>query len=404
MTIQLKNKPEHLIQTYNFKYVINHVDITQAEAEFVEKYGHLLDNNNLITRTLVDYEAKTITIEGASTKPFSPSKKVVNNRGFIFDLPTANGLNDFIRVFEPLGITSDDFTLYNQEHKLVTTSNKLTKDIINNVKEIIRLDNREEEFTLIKEYDKRPTVQNILDFQLEFLLENKLHEDDITSMFIETLENYNVIIIKGKQNSKYKTYSDDVEAIINSCIIVDRFESLLESALKEGNDNVIQRVISYQHPIVDSNSLELLESSVNITQVLEDITNKDGDIEPKLEVIESSIKDNLLTELNIADFATETLPEPEPKYPIIETGDKIYDKELSTLFEMHEVILNKSKVNEEDISEFITDIPDNVDELIAETKAHHELEIRKNRSYYPPKDLVFTEDEIQKLKDFLKSL
>jgi hypothetical protein len=404
MTIQLKNKPEHLIQTYNFKYVINHVDITQAEAEFVEKYGHLLDNNNLITRTLVDYEAKTITIEGASTKPFSPSKKVVNNRGFIFDLPTANGLNDFIRVFEPLGITSDDFTLYNQEHKLVTTSNKLTKDIINNVKEIIRLDNREEEFTLIKEYDKRPTVQNILDFQLEFLLENKLHEDDITSMFIETLENYNVIIIKGKQNSKYKTYSDDVEAIINSCIIVDRFESLLESALKEGNDNVIQRVISYQHPIVDSNSLELLESSVNITQVLEDITNKDGDIEPKLEVIESSIKDNLLTELNIADFATETLPEPEPKYPIIETGDKIYDKELSTLFEMHEVILNKSKVNEEDISEFITDIPDNVDELIAETKAYHELEIRKNRSYYPPKDLVFTEDEIQKLKDFLKSL
>jgi hypothetical protein len=404
MTIQLKNKPEHLIQTYNFKYVINHVDITQAEAEFVEKYGHLLNNNNLITRTLVDYEAKTITIEGASTKPFSPSKKVVNNRGFIFDLPTANGLNDFIRVFEPLGITSDDFTLYNQEHKLVTTSNKLTKDIINNVKEIIRLDNREEEFTLIKEYDKRPTVQNILDFQLEFLLENKLHEDDITSMFIETLENYNVIIIKGKQNSKYKTYSDDVEAIINSCIIVDRFESLLESALKEGNDNVIQRVISYQHPIVDSNSLELLESSVNITQVLEDITNKDGDIEPKLEVIESSIKDNLLTELNIADFATETLPEPEPKYPIIETGDKIYDKELSTLFEMHEVILNKSKVNEEDISEFITDIPDNVDELIAETKAYHELEIRKNRSYYPPKDLVFTEDEIQKLKDFLKSL
>jgi len=404
MTVQIKNKPEHLTQTYNFKHVINHVDIIQAEAEFVEKYSHLLDNNNLITRTLVDYETKTITIEGASTKPFSPSKKVVNNRGFIFDLPTAKGLNDFIRVFEPLGITSDDFTLYNQEHKLVTTSNKLTKDIINNLKEVIRLDNREEEFTLIKEYDKRPTVQNILDFQLEFLLENKLHEDDITSMFIETLENYNVIIIKGKQNSKYKTYSDDVEAIINSCIIVDRFESLLESALKEGNDNVIQRVISYQHPIVDSNSLELLESSVNITQVLEDITNKDGDIEPKLEVIESSIKDNLLTELNIADFATETLPEPKPKYPVVETGDKIYDKELSTSFEMHEVILNKSKVNEEDIAEFITDIPDNVDELIAETKAYHELQIRKNKSYYPPKDLVFTEDEIQKLKDFLKSL
>jgi hypothetical protein len=403
MTIQLKNKPEHLIQTYNFKHVINHVDITQAEAEFIEKYGHLLNDNNLITRTLVDYKAKTITIEGASTKPFSPSKKVVNNRGFIFDLPTAKGLNDFIRVFEPLGITSDDFTLYNQEHKLVTTSNKLTKDIINNLKEVIRLDNREEEFTLIKEYDKRPTVQNILDFQLEFLLENKLHEDDITSMFIETLENYNVIIIKGKQNSKYKTYSDDVEAIINSCIIVDRFESLLESALKEGNDNVIQRVISYQHPIVDSNSLELLESSVNITQVLEDITNKDGDIEPKSEVIESSTKDNLSTNFSIADFATETLP--EPQYPVVETGDKIYDGKVQTSFELQEVTFGQP--DKLSLSDLARKSKDSFYIKLTSSKTNNEklidvLELTEDDYYYTKDQTAITITSNHVTVDFIK--
>lgn len=410
MTIQLKNKPEHLTQTYNFKHVINHVDITQAEAEFVEKYGHLLNNNNLITRTLVDYEAKTITIEAYSTSLFHPRK---DNKGFIFDLNVAphTSYKDLLKVFEPLGLELHEYVMYPSNH-FVTTSNKLTKEIIESAKEVIELENRQEIFTKTYHFDedKRPSIQDLLNSQLNFITTNKLHEDDITCVVIDTNEDssyeyFNTITITGRQSAKHKTYTDDIAAIIKSCIIVDRFDSCRHSAINTGGyDNLIERIISYQYPVVNDDTLELLESSVNITQVLEDITNKDGDIEPKSEVIESSIKDNLLTELNIADFATETLPEPEPKYPVVETGDKIYDKELSTSFEMHEVILNKSKVNEEDIAEFITDIPDNVDELIAETKAYHELQIRKNNSYYPPKDLVFTEDEIQKLKDFLKSL
>lgn len=410
MTIQLKNKPEHLTQTYNFKHVINHVDITQAEAEFVEKYGHLLNNNNLITRTLVDYEAKTITIEAYSTSLFHPRK---DNKGFIFDLNVAphTSYKDLLKVFEPLGLELHEYVMYPSNH-FVTTSNKLSKEIIESAKEVIELENRQEIFTKTYHFDedKRPSIQDLLNSQLNFITTNKLHEDDITCVVIDTNEDssyeyFNTITITGRQSAKHKTYTDDIAAIIKSCIIVDRFDSCRHSAINTGGyDNLIERIISYQYPVVNDDTLELLESSVNITQVLEDITNKDGDIEPKSEVIESSIKDNLLTELNIADFATETLPEPEPKYPVVETGDKIYDKELSTSFEMHEVILNKSKVNEEDIAEFITDIPDNVDELIAETKAYHELQIRKNNSYYPPKDLVFTEDEIQKLKDFLKSL
>lgn len=410
MTIQLKNKPKHLTQTYNFKHVINHVDITQAEAEFVEKYGHLLNNNNLITRTLVDYEAKTITIEAYSTSLFHPRK---DNKGFIFDLNVAphTSYKDLLKVFEPLGLELHEYVMYPSNH-FVTTSNKLSKEIIESAKEVIELENRQEIFTKTYHFDedKRPSIQDLLNSQLNFITTNKLHEDDITCVVIDTNEDssyeyFNTITITGRQSAKHKTYTDDIAAIIKSCIIVDRFDSCRHSAINTGGyDNLIERIISYQYPVVNDDTLELLESSVNITQVLEDITNKDGDIEPKSEVIESSIKDNLLTELNIADFATETLPEPEPKYPVVETGDKIYDKELSTSFEMHEVILNKSKVNEEDIAEFITDIPDNVDELIAETKAYHELQIRKNNSYYPPKDLVFTEDEIQKLKDFLKSL
>lgn len=410
MTIQLKNKPKHLTQTYNFKHVINHVDITQAEAEFIEKYGHLLDNNNLITRTLVDYEAKTITIEAYSTSLFHPRK---DNKGFIFDLNVAphTSYKDLLKVFEPLGLELHEYVMYPSNH-FVTTSNKLSKEIIESAKEVIELENRQEIFTKTYHFDedKRPSIQDLLNSQLNFITTNKLHEDDITCVVIDTNEDssyeyFNTITITGRQSAKHKTYTDDIAAIIKSCIIVDRFDSCRHSAINTGGyDNLIERIISYQYPVVNDDTLELLESSVNITQVLEDITNKDGDIEPKSEVIESSIKDNLLTELNIADFATETLPEPEPKYPVVETGDKIYDKELSTSFEMHEVILNKSKVNEEDIAEFITDIPDNVDELIAETKAYHELQIRKNNSYYPPKDLVFTEDEIQKLKDFLKSL
>jgi hypothetical protein len=398
MTVQIKNKPEHLTQTYNFKHVINHVDITQAEAEFVEKYGHLLDNNNLITRTLIDYETKTITIEAYSTSLFHPRK---DNKGFIFDLNVAPHTNykDLLKVFEPLGLELHEYVTYPSNH-FVITSNKLTKEIIESAKEVIELENRTNTFTKTYHFDKRPTIQNLLDSQLKFLIDNKLHEDDITYVGINTDEKYlynyvNTITITGRQSAKHKTYTDDIAAIIKSCIIVDRFDSCRHSAINTGGyDKLIERIISYQYPVVNDDTLELLESSVNITQVLEDISNKDGDIEST-----SSINEE-----DIADFATETLPEPEPKYPIVETGDKIYDKELSTSFEMHEVILNKSKVNEEDIAEFITDIPNNVDELIAETKAYHELQIRKDKSYYPHKDLVFTEDEIQKLKDFLKSL
>lgn len=342
-TTTLKNKPEHLTQTYNFKHVIKHVDIVQAEAEFVEKYGPLLDSNNLITRTLVDYKNKTITIEAYSTSLFHPVKE--HNRGFIFDLPTARGLNDFIKVFEPLGLTDDDFTLYPSSKKLVTTSNKLTKQIIDDAKQVIELENRSETFVETYKFDKRPNVSNLLHAQLKFITDNKLHEDDIIFVSINSDDedfevNTNTITITGKQSAKHKTYSDDVAAIINSCVIVDRFESLLQSALEQGSDNVIQRVISYQHPVVDDDNLELLEGSVNITKTLEDITNKDGDIEQDEQVIET-VKGN---------FPTETLPEPKPRYPTVETGDKVYDGKVQTSFEMSEIVFGQpDKVNHESI-------------------------------------------------------
>ena len=350
MTVQLKNKPEPLTQTYNFKHVINHVDIVQAEAEFVEKYGHLLDSNNLITKTLVDYETKNITIEAYSTSLFHPRK---DNKGFIFDLNVAphTSYKDLLKVFEPLGLELHEYVMYPSNH-FVTTSNKLTKKIIESAKEVIELENRTNTFTKTYHFDKRPTIQNLLDSQLKFITDNKLHEDDIIFISIDTDEvnfYFNSITIAGRQSAKHKTYTDDVAAIIKSCIIVDRFDSCRHSAINTGGyDNLIERIINYQYPVVNDDSLELLESSVNITQVLEDITNKEGHL--------NSTSSNVL------------------------------------------------EVNEEDIAEFITDIPDNVDELIAETKAYHELQIRKNKSYYPPKDLVFTEDEIQRLKDFLKSL
>jgi hypothetical protein len=341
MTVQIKNKPEHLTQTYNFKHVINHVDIIQAEAEFVEKYGHLLDFNNLITRTLIDYETKTITIEAYSTSLFHPRK---DNKGFIFDLKAAPNLpkqvniNELVKVFEPIGITGDDFKLYSNNNYLVITSNKLTKEIIQNAKKVIELESRTETFVKTYKFDKRPTVSDLLQSQLKFITDNKLHENDIISLFINTDEEdfyFNSITISGKQSVKHKTYNDDVAAIINSCIIVDRFDSCLESALKEGIDNVIQRVISYQHPIVDSNSLELLESSVDVNsslklvdEVVEFIRDTSSDIN---ELLTNE------TDFSIADFATETLPEPKPQYPVVETGDKIYDGKVQTSFELQEV-------------------------------------------------------------------
>lgn len=480
MTVQIKNKPEHLTQTYNFKHVINHVDIIQAEAEFVEKYSHLLDNNNLITRTLVDYETKTITIEAYSTSLFHPRK---DNKGFIFDLKTAPNVNikELVKVFEPLGIVEDDLKLYPNSNYLIITSNKLTKDIIQNAKKVIELENRTETFKKTYKFDKRPSVQDLLQSQLKFITDNKLHEDDIIFVVINTDDedfvNNNTITITGKQNSKYKTYSNNVAAIINSCIIVDRFDSCLESALKEGSDNVIQRVIKYQHPIVDN--LELLESSVDvnsslklvdevvefirdtssdinelltsetantfnvkqfanigsfdmvsdlpikevftplitnvdlgsfkpqvdITQVLEDITNKDGDIESKSEVIESSIKDNLSTNFSIADFATETLPEPEPQYPVVETGDKIYEGKVQTSFELQEVTFGQP--DKLSLSDLARKSKDSFYIKLTSSKTNNEklidvLELTEDDYYYTKDQTAITITSNHVTVDFIK--
>jgi hypothetical protein len=355
ITPQLKNKPEYVTQTYNFKHVINHVDIVQAEAEFVEKYSHLLDDNQLINRTLVDYETKTITIEAYSTSLFYPIKE--HNKGFIFNISSIKDINDFFKVFESLGITSDDFTLYSKENKLVTISNKLTKQIINDAKAVIELESRGETFVETYRFDKRPNVSNLLHAQLKFITDNKLHEDDITFVSINSDDedfatNVNTITITGKQSAKHKTYSDDVAAIINSCVIVDRFESLLESALKEGSDDVIQRVISYQHPIVNDETLELLEAPipVNISQVLNDNS--------------------------------------------IETQS------------IHEEITPPTKLDiKDEVAEFITDIPNNLEDMLAETEAYENLQkikdgISKND---PLVALSLTEDEIKRLKAFLSN-
>lgn len=374
------NKPEYVTQTYNFKHVINHVDIVQAEAEFVEKYGHLLDDNQLINRTLVDYKTKTITIEASTIKHFHPPKKA--NKGFIFDLGDNPNTNFYrlVDLFKPLGIYTDDFNFYSKESKVVVTSNKLTKKIIDDAKKVIELENRTNTFTKTYYFDKRPTVENLLNSQLNFLTENKLHEDDITFVGIDTNEESpfsykNTITITGKQSAKHKTYSDDVAAVISSCVIVDRFESLLESALKDGSDNVIQRVISYQHPVVTDDNLELLEGPVDINSSLQDVVESIP-VEPSfphetyLAVLEARLSNSIFSEVegqdlpqestivegnfptnfSIADFATETLPEPEPQYPVIETGDKIYDGKVQTSFELQEVTLGQpDKVNHETI-------------------------------------------------------
>lgn len=377
-TTQLtNNKSEYVTQTYNFKKVINHVDIVQAEAEFVEKYGHLLDPNNLILRTVVDYKAKTITIEAYSTSLFHPVKE--HNRGFIFDISSIKAINNFFKVFEPLGITNDDFTLYSKDNKLVTTSNKLTKEIIENAKEVIELENRCETFVETYKFDKRPNVSNLLHAQLKFITDNKLHEDDITFVSInsdnEDFEvNVNTITITGRQSTKHKTYDKNVAAIINSCIIVDRFESLLESALKDGSDNVIQRVISYQHPVVSDTSLELLEGPVDINSSLQDVIESipvepsfpaesyQAMLEARLSnyafsVVqgeelsqEAIVKGNFPTNFSIADFATETLPEPAPQYPTVEIGDKVYDGKVQTSFELQEITFGQpDKINHETV-------------------------------------------------------
>ena len=355
-TTTLKNKPEYITQTYNFKHVINHVDILQAEAEFVEKYGHLLDDNNLITRTLVDYETKTITIEAYSTSLFHPVKE--HNKGFIFDLPKDISVyNRFIQVLKPLGIGPEDFTVYSKDNKLVTTSNKLTKQIIKDAKQIIELENRSETFVETYKFDKRPNVSNLLHAQLKFITDNKLHEDDITFVSINSDDedfevNVNTITITGKQSAKHKTYDKNVAVIINSCVIVDRFESLLQSALEQGSDNVIQRVIKYQHPVVNDDTLELLEAPipVDIPQVLHDIS-----------------------------VQTEST---------------------------HEEITPPTKLDiKDEVAEFITDIPNNLEDMLAESEAYENLEkikdgISKND---PLVALSLTEDEIQRLKAFLSN-
>jgi hypothetical protein len=355
-TKETTNKSEYITDEFKFKHVIKHVDIIQAEAEFVEKYGHLLDDNNLITRTLVDYKNKIITIEASIIRHFHPPKKA--NKGFIFDLKVAPYLEitTFIKEFNSIGLSVDDFEVYDHRY-IVTTSNKLTEQIIKDAKEIIALESRQNSFLKTYHFDegKRPTIQDVLNCQLNFITLNKLHEDDITYVGINTNEEdsyemFNTITISGKQSTKHKTYSDDVAAVINSCVVVDRFESLLKSALKDGPDNLIQRVISYQHPVVNDNSLELLEGPVDVSKTLQDN-----------EIITQSI---------------------------------------------HEEITPSTKLNiEDEVAEFITDIPNNPVDILAETEAYENLQkikdgIAKND---PLVALSLTQDEIQRLKDFLSN-
>jgi hypothetical protein len=375
------NKPKYVTQTFSFKHVINHVDIVQAEAEFVEKYGHLLDDNQLINRTLVDYKTKTITIEASTIKHFHPPKKA--NKGFIFDLGDNPNTNFYrlVDLFKPLGIYTDDFNFYSKESKVVVTSNKLTKKIIDDAKKVIELENRTNTFTKTYYFDKRPTVENLLNSQLNFLTENKLHEDDITFVGIDTNEESpfsykNTITITGKQSAKHKTYSDDVAAVISSCVIVDRFDSLLESALKEGgSDDVIQRVISYQHPVVIDDSLELLEGPVDVNSSLQDVVESIP-VEPSFPhetyqaVLEARLSNSIFSEVegqdlpeepiiegnfptnfSIADFATESLEEQLAKpfeTPPVEIGDKICTDPVVTNFELNETTFGKpDKINHE---------------------------------------------------------
>jgi hypothetical protein len=409
MTTQLKNKPKHVHQTYNFKHVINHVDIVQAEAEFVEKYGHLLDDNQLINRTLVDYKTKTITIEASTIKHFHPPKKA--NKGFIFDLGDNPNTNFYrlVDLFKPLGIYTDDFNFYSKESKVVVTSNKLTKKIIDDAKKVIELENRTNTFTKTYHFDEdtKLSLKDALNCQLNFITVNKLHEDDITYVGINTnpedsYDLFNTITISGKQSSKHKTYSDDVAAIINSCVIVDRFESLLESALKEGgSDDVIKRVISYQHPVVIDDSLELLEGPVDVNSSLQDVV----ELIPEEPIIEG----NFPTTFNIADFATETLPEPEPQYPTVEIGDKIYDGKVQTSFELQEVTLGQpDKVNHETIHPSDLAMFNNTlyiklrDSNIINDKLIEVLELTNNDFYYTKDKTAINVTSKHVTVDFIK--
>lgn len=348
------NKPEYITDEFKFKHVIEHVDIIQAEAEFIEKYGHLLDDKELISKTSVDYKNKTITIEAKTIRHFHPPKKA--NKGFIFDLKVAPYLEitSFTEEFNYLGLDVDDFEVYDHRY-LVTTSNKLTKQIIEDAKEVIRLENRTQTFTKTYHFDedKRPSTQDLLNCQLNFITTNKLHEDDITYVGINTnpedsYEMFNTITISGKQSGKYKTYIESVAAVINSCVIVDRFDSCLESVLKQGSDNVIERVIKYQHPVVDD-TLELLEGSVDVTKTLQDN-----------EIITQSI---------------------------------------------HEEVTSSTNNIEDEVAEFLTDIPSNPIDIMAETEAYENLQkikdgIAKND---PLVALSLSQDEIQRLKAFLSN-
>lgn len=354
-TKETTNKSEYITDEFKFKHVIKHVDIIQAEAEFVEKYGHLLDDNNLITRTLVDYKNKIITIEASIIGHFHPPKKA--NKGFIFDLKVAPYLEgtSFIKEFNHLGLDVNDFEVYDHRY-FVTTSNKLTKQIIEDAKEVIRLENRTQTFTKTYHFDedKKPSTQDLLNCQLNFITTNKLHEDDITYVGINTnpedsYEMFNTITISGKQSGKYKTYTESVAAVINSCVVIDRFDSCLESVLKQGSDNVIERVIKYQHPVVNDNSLELLEGSVDVTKTLQDN-----------EIITQSI---------------------------------------------HEEVTSSTNNIEDEVAEFLTDIPSNPIDIMAETEAYENLQkikdgIAKND---PLVALSLSQDEIQRLKAFLSN-
>jgi hypothetical protein len=433
MTPQLTNKPEYITDTFKFKDVIQHVDIVQAEAEFVEKYNHLLDENNLIVRTIVDYKAKAITIEANNIRHFHSPKKV-HNKGFIFDLNVAPSITD-LDIRQALKVEFEEYRLYPCNH-LVIITDKLTKQIIDDTKEVIALENRQETFCKSYKFDKRPTVKDLLDSQLEFLVSNKLHEDDITFTSIYSTDEENTITISGKQSDKYKTYNDDVAAVINSCVIINRFNSCLESALREGSNDVIERIISYQYPIVNDTSLELLEGPVDVNSSLQDVVESIpvepnfphesyqamlearlsnsifSEVEGQDLSQEPIIEGNFPTNFNIADFATETLPKPEPQHPIVK-DDTLELLEAPIAVDISQVLLDINAAQEQltkldinnEVAEFITDIPNNLVDMLAESEAYENLQkindgIDKND---PLLALSLNQDEIQRLKSFLSN-
>jgi hypothetical protein len=156
-------------------------------------------------------------------------------------------------------------------------------------------------------------------------------------------------------------------------------------------------------PLITNVDLGSFKPQVDITQVLEVITNKDGDIESKSEVIESSTKDNLSTNFSIADFATETLP--EPQYPVVETGDKIYDGKVQTSFELQEVTFGQP--DKLSLSDLARKSKDSFYIKLTSSKTNNEklidvLELTEDDYYYTKDQTAITITSNHVTVDFIK--